>query len=96
MVIAYDIIPTLVSHQRLQMLEAKKELQGQLDGLHMANEERSNELERAPGAPAATTTIEAAKPVTPETDKTNAVNSATMDEFKADIEAEASDSVCRR
>lgn len=84
----------------MQVLEAKKALQGQLEGLQMANEERSKELERVrgmlerargvtPGPPAANTTIEAAKTVTPEPDKTNA-GSSNVDDFKADIEAEAS------
>lgn len=77
----------------MQVLEAKRELQGQLEELQMANEERSKELERArgvtPGPPAATTTIEAAKTVTPETNKTDAASSTTVDEFKANIEAEA-------
>lgn len=89
-VVAYDVAPTLISHQRVQVLEAKKELQGQLEGLHMANEERSRELERVRGAPVATTPVEPAKPVTPEPEQTNAGSRTSADDFKADIEAEAS------
>eukprot|EP00752_Nemacystus_decipiens_P006453 g5812.t1 len=76
------------------VLETKRELQGQLKGLQMANEERSMELERArralkpgvvtSGPPAATTSIENATTVTPETEKANAGGSTTVDEFKAD------------
>lgn len=78
----------------MQVLEAKSELQGQLKGLQMANEERSKELERAqgvtPGPPAATAIVEATKTVTPEPENVYATGNATTDEFKADIEAEAS------
>lgn len=56
----------------------------------MANEERSKELERARGAPVATTPVEPAKPVTPEPEQTNAGSRTSADDFKADIEAEAS------
>lgn len=75
----------------MQVLEAKRELQGQLEGLQMANEERSKELEWSRGVtPEPPAEIEAVTTVTPEIVNTDAAGSTPVDEFKADIEAEAS------
>lgn len=82
-----------------QVLEEKRELEGQLEGLQMANEERSKELERVRGgAPAPSTTAAAAAPTTTtiaahpaKTPDSKSDNAAPADDdFKSNIEAEVS------
>lgn len=83
-----------------QVLETKKELEGKLEGLQMANEERSKELERLRGGGDAPTT-KSAGPTTARssihatTETTGPVkrpdaNGNSTDDFMATIEAEAS------